>query len=119
VRLGIVIIYGGNLEFLGTNLSVASFETQGNEGAKITIGTNATFTTPLPTIPAQWEVVDLRATIPTGDYNRTQLGIPSVELPPYAKVNTSSTTISVGANLLSGLLVDAPRNLEVNLYYLL
>jgi hypothetical protein len=70
VILDSVALYGGTLTFVGLNNRIISWYTGGNYG-KIVIGSAATFSTLLPTIPAYYEVVDLRTTIPAGDYNRT------------------------------------------------
>jgi hypothetical protein len=76
---------------------------------KIVIYPSATFTTPLPTIPAEYEVIDLRTTIPTNDSNRTQNGI---TLSLYAQeTDAGMVTVPAGTTIRS-LLTTMPKNLK-------
>jgi hypothetical protein len=71
VSLQSILLETGTLEIVGLNNSIASWSTAARCIGKIIIARYATFTTPLPAIPAYYEVVDLRTTIPLGDTNRT------------------------------------------------
>jgi hypothetical protein len=111
IQLGYVQLVGGTLNFKTGNASVNTWLTNTSNYGKIVIYPTATFSTPLPTIPATYEVVDLRTTIPVGDTNRTQIGI-QITAPSMYALESSAQTIAVpvGTSLRS-LLTALPKNL--------